>query len=385
MKSGGEKSCGKAEALRVRGLRRAFGKGPPAVADFDLGVPAGALVGLLGPSGCGKTTLLRLVGGYLAPDAGAVVLGGRDVTAEPPERRGVGMVFQNYSLFPHLSARGNVAFGLEVRHVPRAERQHRVEAMLDRVGLAPAERGRRPDQLSGGQQQRVALARALVIEPKLLLLDEPFANLDRRLREEMRAELRALQRRTGVATLLVTHDREEALSLSDRVDVMACGRLLQEDAPQALYHRPRNPFVARFLGDANILEIEDVKTGMLRLRGGWSLLVPSPLGGEGLAERRLTTGDALMLRPEQCVLGPAAAACRVRLPGRVETCGFLGADLAATVAVSERAVLRVRCRADGPLLRPGEVVQIGFDDAALWRLPERDPEWLSAASRPEAP
>ncbi len=239
--------------------------------DFSLSVPRRTFFSLLGPSGCGKTTLLRLIGGYLPPAAGAVVLEGRDVTAEPPERRDVGMGFQNYALFPHLTARSNVSFGLEMRRIPRAERERRVETMLDRVGLAPAERGRRPAQLSGGQQQRVALARALVIEPKLLLLDEPFAHLDRRLREQLRAELRALQQRTGVTTLLVTHDQEEALSLSDRVGVMARGRLLQVDAPPVLYHRPRNPFIARFLGDANLLTVADVGDGLLRMDGGWAM------------------------------------------------------------------------------------------------------------------
>ena len=337
--------------------------------DFRLSVPPGAFFSLLGPSGCGKTTLLRLVGGYLAAGAGAVVLDGRDVTAEPPERRDVGMVFQNYALFPHLSARANVAFGLEMRRVPRAERAVRVEAMLDRAGLAAAERGRRPAQLSGGQQQRVALARALVIEPKLLLLDEPFANLDRGLREGLQAELQALQRRAGVTTLLVTHDREEALSLSDRVGVMARGRLLQEDAPQALYRRPRTPFVACFLGDANLLEVEGSAAGRLHLRGGWSL----PWRGE-----RLGAGDLLMLRPEQCVLGPAAALRGCSTPGRIVTCSFLGPDLTATVALAGGAHLRVRCRADGGTpFEAGTLVEVGFDEGALWRIPERDPEWLS--------
>jgi len=391
MKSGGGKSCGKAEALRLEGLRRAFGKGPPAVEDFHLSVPPGAFFSLLGPSGCGKTTLLRLIGGYLRPAAGAVVLDGRDVTAEPPERRDVGMVFQNYALFPHLTARANVSFGLEMRRVPRAERLRRVEAMLDRVGLGAAERGRRPGQLSGGQQQRVALARALVIEPQLLLLDEPFANLDCGLREQLRAELRTLQRRTGVTTLLVTHDQEEALSLSDRVGVMVRGRLPQEDAPQALYNRPRNPFVARFLGDANILEVEDVTEGLLCLRGGWTLpwhsgrLAPRLAGDSRSESPTIGAGDLLMLRPEQCAVGAAAAGRRFQVTGRLTACGFLGADLTATVALTEQASLRVRFRPDAaPIAEPGAPVVIGFDAAALWRIPERDPDWLSAVSTGDA-
>src|SRR5262249_10586573 len=190
--------------------------------------------------------------GYLAPGSGRVSLRGRDVTALPPERRNVGMVFQNYALFPHLSARRNVAFGLEVRRVPRAERERRVEAVLERVGLTPAEPDRKPDARRGGQQQGVALARALVFARALLLLDEPLANLDRHLRDQLRAELRRLQRETGVTAVLVTHDQEEALAVSDRVGVMACGRLLQVGTPEEEYHRPRTPFVARFLGEANL-------------------------------------------------------------------------------------------------------------------------------------
>ncbi len=345
--------------------------------DFSLSVPRGTFFSLLGPSGCGKTTLLRLIGGYLRPAAGAVVLEGRDVTAEPPERRDVGMVFQNYALFPHLTARANVSFGLEMRRVPSAQRQQRVEEMLERVGLAPAERGRRPAQLSGGQQQRVALARALAIEPKLLLLDEPFANLDRRLREQLRAELRALQQRTGVTTLLVTHDQEEALSLSDRVGVMAHGRLLQVDAPHALYHRPRSPFIARFLGEANLFEVEDIADGLLRLNGGLTL----HWRGETIGP-----GDLLMLRPEQCVFGPAAAGKPHRFTGRIVTCSFLGADMTADVALTDQAHLRVRGRADGvTLLQPDEPVEVGFDQASLWRIPERDPDGLRATSSRESP
>jgi ABC-type Fe3+/spermidine/putrescine transport system ATPase subunit len=201
-----------------------FAFGPTAVlAGVSLGVAPGGFFSLLGPSGGGKTTLLRLVGGYLTPSAGRIRIHGRDVTGRPPEARNVGMVFQNYALFPHLSARENVAFGLEMHKVPRAARARRAEAMLDRVGLSAAERDRRPSRLSGGQQQRVALARALVIEPALLLLDEPLANLDRQLREQLRGELKELQRRTGVTTVLVTHDRDEALQLADRVGVLAAG------------------------------------------------------------------------------------------------------------------------------------------------------------------
>jgi ABC-type Fe3+/spermidine/putrescine transport system ATPase subunit len=314
----------------------------------SFGVPAGRFLTLLGPSGCGKTTLLKLIGGYLAPAAGSVVLRGREVTALPPEGRNVGMVFQNYALFPHLSARRNVAFGLEVRRVPRAERDRRVEAILDLVGLTAAERDRKPAALSGGQQQRVALARALVFAPDLLLLDEPLANLDRHLRDQLRAELRRLQRETGVAAVMVTHDQEEALAVSDLLGVMAAGRLLQLGAPAELYHRPRTPFVARFLGDANLLPGQAIG-------GGRDVLT--------------------MVRPEQCVLGPTADHCPWSQDSRITSITFLGADILVEVTCGEGMVLRVRARPTADL-RPGERVRIGVPAGMAWHIPEPDPEAL---------
>ena len=232
-----------------------FGYGAfPVVRGVSFAASKGQLVAFLGPSGCGKTTLLKLVGGYLTPSAGRIVLRDRDVTRLPPEARNAGMVFQNYALFPHLTARENVAFGLEAQGILRAERDQRVSAMLDRVGLTTAERDRKPAALSGGQQQRVALARALVIEPDVLLLDEPLANLDRHLREQLRSELRTLQQQTGVTAILVTHDQEEALAISDLIGVMKDGRVLQVGSPAEVYAHPRTPFVARFLGAANLID-----------------------------------------------------------------------------------------------------------------------------------
>jgi ABC-type Fe3+/spermidine/putrescine transport system ATPase subunit len=290
------------DGVRLESL--AFGYGAASVVrDVSLTVPQGQLLTLLGPSGCGKTTLLKLIGGYLAPSSGRVVLRGRDVTSLPPEGRNAGMVFQNYALFPHLTARQNVAFGLEVRRVPRAERDRRVGAMLDRVGLTAEERGRKPTALSGGQQQRVALARALVIEPDVLLLDEPLANLDRHLREQLRAELRALQRQTGVTTVLVTHDQEEALAVSDAVGVMAAGRVLQVGTPSEVYERPRTPFVARFLGAANLIDGHAVGS----------------------------SAEMVMVRPEHCSLN-ADLTCRWRWAGTVASVVFLGADALVDVA-----------------------------------------------------
>ena len=224
-----------------------------AVAGVSLSVARGEFVGLLGPSGCGKTTTLQMIAGFASPDRGSITLDGRDLTRIPANRRNVGIVFQSYALFPHMTVAGNIAFGLEMRKVPRAERDARVRAAIAQValdGLAD----RHPRQLSGGQQQRVALARALVINPDVLLLDEPLGALDAKLREGMQAELRQLQRKLGITTILVTHDQAEAMALCDRVAVMDGGRILQVAAPWEAYERPANAFVSGFLGKTNRLD-----------------------------------------------------------------------------------------------------------------------------------
>ncbi len=233
--------------LEVRGLTKRFGP-VVAVEDFSLAVAAGEILALLGPSGCGKTTVLRIVAGLERPDQGRLLLAGRDATDWPPERRGVGLVFQSYALFPHLSVGANVAYGLRFKG---GDRKGRVRELLALVGLSGYER-RRPHQLSAGQQQRVALARALAPEPRALLLDEPLSALDAALRKDLRAELRGLLGRLGMTALYVTHDQEEALALADRVAVMREGRLEQVAPPEELYAKPRSPFVAAFLGRANL-------------------------------------------------------------------------------------------------------------------------------------
>jgi ABC-type Fe3+/spermidine/putrescine transport system ATPase subunit len=358
------------EALRLQAVTRSFGGGPPAVNEVDLTIEAGKFFCLLGPSGCGKTTLLRLIGGYLAPDRGRILLAGQDITNQPLERRNIGMVFQNYALFPHLSARGNVAFGLEMRRLQRSEVAKRVEAILERVGLSAAERERRPRELSGGQQQRVALARALVIQPDLLLLDEPLANLDRQLREQLRAELKEIQRRTGVTTIFVTHDMEEALSLADRVGLMLAGRLLQVDTPRDLYERPRTPFVARFGGQANLFEVVEVAEDSIQLRGGLRI------GRAGLSPVR--KGGWLLARPESLVIGPGAAACPNTWTGRVRGSTFLGADQLLDVVIAP-LVVRARCRPGAmPDWQIDEELTVGIPAGALWAIPESDPPWLAA-------
>ena len=247
--------------LSLQGLVREFGE-VRAVDGVSLDVEPGTLVSLLGPSGCGKSTLLRLVAGLESPDAGRVVIDGIDVTTHTPQARPTAMVFQSYALFPNMTVAGNVAYGLDVRRVPKKQRQARVRAALERVGLADLA-DRPVTRLSGGQQQRVAVARALAVEPRVLLFDEPLSNLDVALREKTRDEVRALQQGLGITALYVTHDQEEALAVSDRVAVLRRGSLVQVDRPEIIFERPATSYVARFLGGSNIL---DASTGA-RLTG----------------------------------------------------------------------------------------------------------------------
>ncbi len=246
-------------AVRLDHLSCGFTGGTLAVDDVSFELAAGEFFCLLGPSGSGKSTLLRLIGGYLPPNSGRVFIHDRDVTHVPPEKRNAGMVFQNYALFPHLNALDNVAFGLRVKGVAKKEREAKANEMLDWVGLTPDERRRRPAQLSGGQQQRVALARALAFDPSLLMLDEPFANLDRSLRERLREEMGDVQRRAGITAILVTHDRDEALALGDRIAVMNHGKLLQIGTPEQVYREPQSTTVATFLGHRNVLDVAAAK------------------------------------------------------------------------------------------------------------------------------
>ena len=242
--------------LSIQDLSVSYAKGSVAVANLNLAVERGELISLLGPSGCGKTTTMRAVAGLLTPSAGKIVLDGADITQLTPNKRDLGLVFQSYALFPHLTCFDNVAFGLRLRKLAQAELRTRVAEAIESVGLTGFEQ-RLPAQLSGGQQQRVALARAMVIRPRLLLLDEPLSNLDAKLRIEMRAQLRRIQRELGITMLYVTHDQDEALSLSDRVVVMRAGKIEQCAAPEAVFSSPATPFVASFMGYDNFFTLAE--------------------------------------------------------------------------------------------------------------------------------
>ena len=278
----------------------------PAVDAISLSIERGEFVSLLGPSGCGKTTTLQMIAGFVEPTSGAVTMEGRDLLAVPAAKRGLGIVFQNYALFPHMTVAQNVAFGLEMRGVAGADRERRVAESLALVGLDRLAE-RHPVALSGGQQQRVALARALVIRPHLLLLDEPLSNLDAKLREDMQVELRRIQRAVGITTLMVTHDQAEALALSDRVVVMHAGRIEQDAAPLAAYEHPATGFVCAFLGKANLFTVEHVEGGMLRI-GPLAVVAPPAFAAE------IRVGDRLLIRPEKIAFGeggPSALAAKV--------------------------------------------------------------------------
>jgi ABC-type Fe3+/spermidine/putrescine transport system ATPase subunit len=332
-------------ALHVQAVTKTFDAGKSfACHGVELEVRAGELLCLLGPSGCGKSTLLKLIGGYLQPDAGRIVINGHDTTADPPDRKRIGMVFQSYALFPHLSAQRNVEFGLRMRNVGKAERAARAKELMRIVGLSEQETQRFPHQLSGGQQQRVAIARALVIEPALVLLDEPMANLDRRLRERMRGEIKRIQRATSVPAILVTHDQEEALSIGDRVAVMHQGRILQCDAPEAIYRRPNSQFVGRFLGDIN--------------------LFPAAM----LPGATASPSQLIAVRPEHVRFGQAGSDHEVTLRGRVRSSTYAGPTrvIALHLAAGQEILVRTLADADAP--PDGQECVLSFRRADAWAI-----------------
>jgi putative spermidine/putrescine transport system ATP-binding protein len=351
-------------ALALHGLIKRYGSFT-AVDDVSLRIERGQFLTLLGPSGSGKTTILMCIAGFVAPTAGAVLLDGRDITGLPPEKRDFGMVFQGYALFPHMTVAENVAFPLRVRRMGAAERQEKVRAALDLVQLDRfAER--LPRQLSGGQQQRVALARALVFDPALLLLDEPLSALDKKLRAELQEELKALHRRVGRTFVNVTHDQEEALSLSDRVAILNHGKLVQEGAPAALYEAPRTRFVADFLGKSNFLRgtVQEARPDGLTLLAGATRLMqavatdaPRPPPG---------TPALLSLRPEKIALLGDNQTADNAVDGRILSWSYLGAGFAITVGTQDLGALRVTLPSWGAPFAPAEgmPVRLGWSATA---------------------
>jgi len=342
--------------VSIQALVKRYGSST-AVNGISLDIEHGEFISLLGPSGCGKTTTLKCLAGFESVDDGRILFDGRDVAQLPPEQRDIGMVFQNYALFPHMTVAGNLAFGLEMRGKPRAEITERVRAVLDLVQLAGLG-ARYPRELSGGQQQRVALARALVIEPKILLLDEPLANLDATLRDEMRTFIRDLQKRVGISTLYVTHDQAEAMTMSDRVVVMFGGQIAQVDTPEAVYDRPASAAVARFVGQANVVQ------GRVAGADG-ERLIESPLGRLPMPQRLgLASGTSVSVIARPQAIALTAVAAGTPLAGTVAARYFHGAFIDYRIAVGDQ-MLNVQA-APPALHSPGDAVALGFDPARLW-------------------
>jgi len=357
--------------ITITGLTKRFGE-VGAVVGLDLAVRPGELVALLGPSGCGKTTTLRLVAGFLAPEAGEIRVGDRVLSSPalvvPPERRRMAMIFQSYALWPHMTVAQNVAYGLRFAGVGRADRDRRVDEMLRAVQLG-AYGARYPGELSGGQQQRVAVARALVVEPEILLLDEPLSNLDASLREEMRFEIRRLHERFAITTLYVTHDQAEAMVISDRVAVLREGRVVQIGPPEELFEHPRTRFVAEFVGKTNLIDAvadgaRSVARGDLRLR----------VAADGLAPRAPVV---VSIRPHQIAIGPPAGAAAAPaganvLAGAIVRASYLGEMVDYQVRLEGSDVV---LRVTGPTparARPGDAVAVTVPAEACVLLPAVD-------------
>jgi putative spermidine/putrescine transport system ATP-binding protein len=340
--------------IKLEGVSRQYGEAI-VLQPTDLEIGEGEFVTLLGPSGCGKTTTLRIVAGFVRPSEGRIFLSGQDVTDLPPQKRNVGMVFQDYALFPHLTVAQNIGFGLAARGAKPAAIAERVEALLDLVQLGPLAH-RRPAQLSGGQQQRVALARAIAHPPSVLLMDEPFAALDRQLREALQLELRRIQRTLGVTTLFVTHDHGEALSLSDRVAIMSGGRILQMGTPQSVYRQPTSRFAARFLGDVNLAEGKIVGG-----EGEWVLVEAA--GRVLRAPQRAFEGPIdLGVRPEHLMIVGRDPELRLRnrLDAEIASRIFQGGRLKLVARIAGAAwTLEVPDDANAPV--EGDHIVLGWD------------------------
>jgi spermidine/putrescine transport system ATP-binding protein len=353
-------------AVEVRGISKVFGLGEASVLALDhvsIAIHANEFFTLLGPSGCGKTTLLRLIAGFEHPSRGAILLHGKNISDQPPHKRPVNTVFQSYALFPHLNVEDNIGFGLEMLRWPRAEVAATVERMLQMVKMTP-QRHRRPAQLSGGQQQRVALARALAPRPRVLLLDEPLSALDLKLRKEMQIELKRLQHETGITFLFVTHDQEEALTMSDRIAVMSEGRILQIGSPREIYDHPAERFVASFIGETNFLRAEvlavEGERARLRLAGGIEAAADLPAGPS--PDREVTVA----VRPEHVDLqGDGAAGT---MAGTLEQVVYFGTDthFHLRLDAGEALVARIQnLRGGTPPPEPGTRIGVRLRPGAI--------------------
>ncbi|HHY47479.1 MAG TPA: ABC transporter ATP-binding protein [Firmicutes bacterium] len=349
--------------VELRGVTKMFGKDTVAVDNVNLEVEAGEFISLLGPSGCGKTTTLRMIAGFEEPTTGQIIIKGKDMTRVPPYYRNTGMVFQNYALFPHRTVAENVAFGLKMRGLNREEIKRRVDEALRMVEI-PNLADRYPRQLSGGQQQRVALARAIVIQPSVLLLDEPLSALDKKLREQMRGEIKRLQNRIGITTIFVTHDQEEALTLSDRIVIMNKGKVIQVGTPTELYRKPVNTFVADFLGTSNIItgKVQELAAGFVTINtdGGFTIKV---VREDNMA---LKTGQELTvsIRPENMSLTGQPGPGMNSQPGRVRDVFFMGATVRYNILVDNSdQVLTVDEQNVGGsrLYKPGDQVTVYWE------------------------
>jgi ABC-type Fe3+/spermidine/putrescine transport system ATPase subunit len=352
----------KVTVLTLESLTKTFQRAGTVVDSVDMQIEDGEFFTLLGPSGCGKSTILRMIAGLEEPDRGRILFDTRDVTREPPDKRGIGMVFQNYALFPHLTVAQNVAFGLEVRKESSSEIKRRTQSALEQVQLeklGPA----RVDQLSGGQQQRVALARALVIQPKLLLLDEPLSNLDAKLRGETRAMLRAVHNATAVTTIYVTHDQEEALGMSDRIAVLNGGRVHQIDTPREIYERPGTKFVADFIGRNNVIEaiVDSVAGDLVVIRFGNGSKV-NLLQNQKAADVILNSGAkvGVCIRAESLRISNSDGFCS----GELADVEYSGAGFAC-IARTDLGNLRIEVPGSIQLPAKGQSVQFAANEAAL--------------------
>lgn len=344
-------------SVSLRGVSKSYGA-IKAVKELDLDIAEGEFLVLLGPSGCGKTTTLRMVAGFAQPTTGKVLIGGSDVTNLPPRLRNIGMVFQNYALFPNMTVAENIGFGLRERRVPKADVAKRVYELLAMVQLSGREEAY-ASELSGGQQQRVALARALAFSPKLLLMDEPLGALDLKLRESMQIELHRIQRTLGITTIMVTHDQQEAMSLADRIVVMANGEIKQAGSPETLYSEPRNKFVADFIGKNNLLE----GTVVASVPGRCTVRIADAFDVEVPAMTTVRAGQAvdLCIRPQQLQVMRASTSPGMNaVSGDVEARRFLGNVIYYSVRLPNRALLLIESSTGGPMVGESERVTVGW-------------------------